>query len=166
VREASEDYTKEGPAYAALSRAKDICERHLPISWKLRNSKSYKRAAVGMRFVQALDDACMLGYAWAYAEVAQHMRPLASSALASRAGAARAGRASGASRRSKTATTWQAGVKTEALKLRAKQPGISQNNLAEEIRYLLGDFSLPSIPRIIRFLSDLEHNGELPKRRK
>ena len=69
-----------------------------------------------MEFLQALDDACMLGYAWAYAETEQLMGPLAVAGAASRAGAARAGQASGARRRAKAANTWQGLVKEEAFK--------------------------------------------------
>jgi hypothetical protein len=119
-----------------------------------------------MEFLQALDDACMLGYAWAYAETEQHMRPLAVAGAASRAGAARAGRASGARRRAKAANTWQAPVKSEALKIRAENPGISQAELAAKIVFRLDDGALPSHPIIVRHIAKLERDGELPKRRK
>lgn len=166
VREVSDNVNSTGNAYAALYRSVSICERFLPLSLKCRQSDNPTRARLGMEFLQALDDACMLGYAWAYAETEQHMRPLAVAGAASRAGAARAGRASGARRRAKAANTWQAPVKSEALKIRAENPGISQAELAAKIVFRLDDGALPSHPIIVRHIAKLERDGELPKRRK
>lgn len=86
-------------------------------------------------------------------------------ALASKAGAAKAGLSSAAKRRAR-ALNWQARVKTEALKIRAKAPDVSQTKVAEEILYQLGEEELPSLPIIVRQISKLERGGELPKRRK
>jgi hypothetical protein len=79
--------------------------------------------------------------------------------------AARGGKASGASRRAKSAETWQANVKAEALRLRDKKPRISQAKLATEILFQLGEGALPSHAIIVRHISTLERNGELPRRR-
>ena len=117
-----------------------------------------------MEFLQALDDACMLGYSWAYAETEQHMRPLAVAGAASRAGAARAGRASGERRRVKAASTWQRLVEREAFKARAENPGVSQAKLAEEIKFEF-DNEVPSHPIVVRHIARLERDGVLSKRR-
>jgi hypothetical protein len=165
VKEISDNYKKTGHAYAALYRSINIHERFLPRTWKWLHSDNFGRRRIGTEFLQALDDACMLGYAWAYAETEQRMRPLAIAALASRAGAARAGKASGARRRAAAANTWQSLVKKEALKIRAEEPGVSQAKLAEEIKFKFDD-ALPSHPTLIRHIAKLERDAELPKRRK
>jgi hypothetical protein len=163
VKRISDNYTKGGPAHSSLYRAMEIYERFLPIVWKWLRSDSNRRANIGREFLDALDDACMLGYSWAYAEAGQHMRPLALAAAASRAGAARAGQASGARRRAKAAETWQRLVKREALKIRAADPFVSQAKLADEIKFKF-DNEVPSHPIIVRHIARLEHEGELPKR--
>ena len=164
VKSVSDDFNKTGHAYTALYRAIGICERFLPRARKLANPTSF-RYRIGAAYLDALDDACMLGYAWAYAEAEQHMRPLAVAGAASRAGAARAGQASGARRRAKAASTWQGLVKIEASKLRAESPSVSQAKLAEEIKFKC-DNEVPSHPIIVRYLARLEREGGLPKRRK
>jgi hypothetical protein len=161
----SDNYTKSGPAYNALYRAVEIYERFLPTVWKWLHSDSRSRANVGREFLDALDDACMLGYSWAYAEAGQHMRPLALAAAASRAGAARAGQASGARRRAKAEDTWHPLVKKEALRIRAGNPNVSQAKLADEIKFKF-DNEAPSHPIVVRYIARLEREGELPKRRK
>jgi hypothetical protein len=161
----SDNYTKGGPAYNALYRAVEIYERYLPRVWKWLHSDSNRRANIGREFLDALDDACMLGYSWAYAEAGQHMRPLALAAAASRAGAARAGQASGARRRAKAADTWHRLVKNEALRIRAGNPDVSQAKLADEIKFKF-DNEAPSHPIVVRYIARLEREGELPRRRK
>jgi hypothetical protein len=161
----SDNYTQGGPAYNALYRAAEIYERFLPTVWKWLHSDSNRRASIGGESLDALDDACMLGYSWAYAEAGQYMRPLAVAAAASRAGAARAGQASGARRRAKAADTWHRLVKREALKIRAGNPRVSQAKLADEIKFKFDD-EAPSHPIIVRHIARLERKGELPKRRK
>jgi hypothetical protein len=150
---------------SALYRAARLCEDYLPRSRKWQDSESRRRARIGTTFISALDDACMLGYAWAYAEAAGRMRPLALAALASRAGASRAGQASGARRRAKAADTWQSLVKGEATKIRAEKPRLSQSRLAEEIKFKFDD-AVPSHPIIVRHIAKLERDSELPRRRK
>ena len=164
VKEILDTNNKTGPAYTALYRSVSICERFLPRIQKLRQSNNRRRFGLGMEFLQALDDACMLGYSWAYAETEQHMRPLAVAGAASRAGAARAGRASGERRRVKAASTWQRLVEREAFKARAENPGVSQAKLAEEIKFEF-DNEVPSHPIVVRHIARLERDGVLSKRR-
>jgi hypothetical protein len=164
VSDISGNYNRTGHAYTALYRSVSICERFMPRTWKLKGSNNHRRFRIGMEFLQALDDACMLGYAWAYAETEQQMRPLAVAGAASRAGAVRAGQASGARRRAKAATTWQSLVKEEAVKIRAGNPSVSQARLAEEIKFKF-DNEVPSHPIIVRHVARLEREGKLPKRR-
>jgi hypothetical protein len=118
-----------------------------------------------MRLLEALDDSCMLGYAWANAEADHKMRPLALSALAQRAGSAEGGKKRGAQRRAEAAATWQADVKAKALRVRKERPGISQRELASEIKIELDD-KVPSDAVIERHLRTLERRGQLPKRQK
>jgi hypothetical protein len=165
VKSASDNYTKGGPAHNALYRAAKIYERVLPRVWKWLHSDSNRRANIGSEFLNALDDACMLGYSWAYAETGQHMRPLALAAAASRVGAARAGQASGARRRAQAADTWHRLVKEEALRIRAGNPDASQAKLADEIKFKFDD-EAPSHPIIVRYIARLEREGGLPRRRK
>jgi hypothetical protein len=165
VADISRNYHEKSSAFAALYRAEQIYERYLPRIRKLENSNINQIRMIGFNYVDALDNACMLGYAWAHAETELRMRPLAMAALASKAGAAKAGLASAAKRRAR-ALNWQARVKTEALKIRAKAPDVSQTKVAEEILYQLGEEELPSLPIIVRQISKLERGGELPKRRK
>jgi hypothetical protein len=157
-----DNHEEYGYSRSALYRAVNLCEDYLPRSWKWEHSESRRRARIGMKFIEALDDACMLGYAWAYAEAAERMRPLAVAALASRAGASRAGQASGARRRAKAADTWQGLVKGEASKIRAEKPRVSQAKLAEEIKFKLDD-AVPSHPIIVRHIAKLERDNKLPK---
>ena len=159
--EVSDNYNKIGYEYYALYELVFISQRFLPLSWKLRHSSNPSRERIGMEFLEAMDDACMLGYTWAYAEAERSMRPLAAAALASRAGAARAGQASGARRRAKAAETWQLLIKKEAAKIRSKEPRISQARLAEEIKFKFDD-KVPSHPIIVRHIARLEREGELP----
>jgi hypothetical protein len=77
-----------------------------------------------------------------------------------------AGQKSGASRRAKAANTWKARVKEEALRFRAEKPRISQTELATEILFYLGEDALPSHPLIVRYISELERDGALPRRTK
>ena len=165
VGEASDNYNKKGYEYSALYKSVFISERFLPLSWKWRHSNNRSRERIGMEFLDAMDDACMLGYTWAYAEAERSMRPLAAAALASRAGAGRAGRASGVRRRAKAAETWQLLIKKEAEKIRSKEPRLSQAKLAEEIKFKFDD-KVPSHPVIVRHIAKLERDNELPKRRK
>jgi hypothetical protein len=166
ILEIANNYEKTGSAYSALYRAVDIYEYYLPRIWRLNNPKNFRLWKIGSRYLQALDDACVLGYAWARAEAELRMKPLALAALASKAGASRAGQASGARRRANAAETWQAAVKAEACRLRGEQPHISQSKLATEILYQLGDDALPSHAIMVRYISKLERDGELPKRHK
>jgi hypothetical protein len=133
-----------------------------------RNSDSFRSKAFDEAFdvVTSINQACLVGYLWARAEASEHMKPLALAALASRSGASRAGQASGARRRARAAETWQALVKKEAVRLRAEKPDISQGTLAIEILFQLGEDCLPSLPIIIRHISKLEKENELPKRSK
>jgi hypothetical protein len=163
IRDSSDNYTKSGSANNALYRAGEISDL-LPSVWKLVHSAINRRSMMGLRFLNALDDACMLGYAWAYAEAEQNMRPLAEAAAASRAGAARAGQASGARRRAKAASTWQALVKREAATIRAEDSAVSQASLADEIKFKFDD-EVPSHPIIVRHIARLERAGELQRRR-
>jgi len=165
VADKSSNYRENGSAYSALYRAVYICDHYLPRIRKLENSNFDQFWRIGLKYVDALDHACMLGYAWAYAETELRMRPLAMAALASKAGAAKAGLSSAAKRRAR-ASNWQTRVATEALKLRGRTPDMSQTKLAEEILYQLGEEGLPSLPIIVRHISKLERGGELPKRRK
>jgi hypothetical protein len=165
VRSISDNFNKTGKAYTALYRSVMISERFLPLAWKLKRSDHPGRFKIGMELLEAMADACMLGYAWAYAETEKHMRPLAVAGAASRAGAARAGQASGARRRAKAASTWQSLVKAEAVKIRTENPGVSQAKLAEEIKFQF-DNEVPSHPIIVRHVARLEREGELPKRYK
>ena len=160
------------PAHGALIEATLLAESYR--SWKKKYDSLYYRSTNSVRtkayreaseVVNSINKACLVGYLWAHAEAAQHMEPLALAALASRSGASRAGQASGARRRAKAAATWQALVKDEAIKLRAKHSTISQSALATEILFLLGEDSLPSHPIIVRYISKLERDNELPKRR-
>jgi hypothetical protein len=112
-----------------------------------------------------MDDACMLGYSWAYAEAERSMRPLATAALASRAAAGRAGQASGVRRRAKAAETWQLLIRKEAEKIRSTEPRLSQAKLAEEIKFKFDD-KVPTHPVIVRYIAKLERDNELPKRRR
>jgi hypothetical protein len=153
-----------GHAFSALRRAVRISDKILPRVLQLRRSQNMRRLGVGREYMQALDDACMLGYSWAYAETEQHMRPLAIAGAASRAAASRAGQTSGERRRVKAASTWQRLVKSQALEARAENPGISQSKLAEEIKFKF-DNEVPSHPIIVRHIAKLEREGELPKRR-
>jgi hypothetical protein len=164
VQNISDNYSKTGHAYTALYRSMKISGRVLPIAWKLKRSDHPGRWKIGMELLEALDDACMLGYAWAYAETEKHMRPLAVAGAASRAGAARAGQASGARRRAKAANTWQSLVNGEAVKSRATNPKVSQAKIAEEIKFKFDD-EVPSHPVIVRYLARLEREGLLAKRR-
>ena len=163
--EVSDNYNKKGYEYSALYKSVFISERFLPLSWKLRQSNNPGRERIGMEFLEAMDDACMLGYTWAYAEAERSMRPLAAAALASRAGAARAGQASGVRRRAKAAGTWQLLIKKEAEKIRSTEPRLSQAKLAEEIKFKFDD-KVPSHPVIVRHIAKLERENELPKRRR
>jgi hypothetical protein len=164
VKSVSENYTKGGSAHSALYRAVEINEYFLPRVWKWLHADNNRRAKIGREFLRALDDACMLGYAWAYAETEQHMRPLAVAGAAARAGAARAGQASGARRRAKAADTWQALIKKEAAIIRGQNPAVSQANLADELKFKFDD-EVPSHPIIVRHIARLEREGELPRRR-
>lgn len=161
----SDNYNRLGNAFTALYRSVRISERFLPLVWRLQRSDHPGRWKIGMELLEALDDACMLGYTWAYAETEEHMRPFAVAGAASRAGAARAGQASGARRRAKAASTWQSVVKAEAVKIRTKNPRVSQAKLAEEIKFQF-DNEVPSHPVIVRHVARLEREGELPKRYK
>jgi hypothetical protein len=163
VRKISDNFEKGGSAYNALYRAVMIYDHYLPRVWKWLRSDKNRQLGFGIECLQALDDACMLGYAWAYAEAGQNMRPLALAAAASRAGAARAGRASGARRRA--ADTWHLLVKREALRIRAANPDVSQAKLADEIKFKFDD-EAPSHPIIVRYIARLERDGALPRRRK
>jgi hypothetical protein len=165
VREVSDNYNKKGYDYAALYKSISLSEHFLPLSWKLQRSNNRGRERIGMKFLEAMDDACMLGYTWAYAEAERSMRPLAAAALASRAGAGRAGQASGVRRRAKAAETWQLLIKKEAEKIRSKEPRFSQAKLAEEIKFKFDD-KVPSHPVIVRHIAKLERDNELPKRRR
>jgi hypothetical protein len=163
----------QSPAHGALIEATLLAESYRKFKNKYddvyyRNANSFRTKACHEAFevVNSINQACLVGYLWARAEAAQHMEPLALAALASRSGASRAGQASGARRRARAAATWQALVKNETLKLRAKDSSISQSALATEILFLLGEDSLPSHPIIVRYISKLERDNELPKRRK
>jgi hypothetical protein len=76
TKNVSKNFTMGGPAHNALYRAMDISERFLPRVLTWLRSHSNRRANIGIELLQALDDACMLGYSWAYAEAGQYMRPL------------------------------------------------------------------------------------------
>jgi hypothetical protein len=76
TKHVSRNFTTSGPAYNALYRAMDISERFLPRVLAWLRSHSNRRVNIGIELLQALDDACMLGYSWAYAEAGQYMRPL------------------------------------------------------------------------------------------
>ena len=139
VQKFNNKYDINANAFAALWRAAKICDRYFPPVSKLHNSRSNVRSRLGSKFLDALDDACMLGYAWANAEADHKMRPSALSALKAKDGAARGGHASGASRSAKAAETWQVTVRAEALRVRSEQTDISQEKLAAEILYKCGE---------------------------
>ena len=166
VQKFNNKYDINANAFAALWRAAKICDRYFPPVSKLHNSRSNVRSRLGSKFLDALDDACMLGYAWANAEADHKMRPSALSALKAKDGAARGGHASGASWSAKAAETWQVTVRAEALRVRSEQTDISQEKLAAEILYKCGEDLLPSHPIIVRYISKLEREGVLPRRKK
>jgi hypothetical protein len=155
-------------AYAALSRAAKICDLYFPTVSKLYNSDSNVRSRLGFKFLHALDDACMLGYAWANAEADHKMRPSALSALKSKAGAAVGGSTSGKKRLQKRIDGWEPIAKEMANEIRDAQPGFSQDDVATDIalKWKSRDYDAPGHTTLKGLISRMEKAGELPRRRR
>lgn len=76
------------------------------------------------------------------------------------------GKKRGAAARKKAAETWEPHAKEIALAVRKEQPGSSQDTVADEIgaRWKLESPAAPKHRTLVRFISRLKMNGELPPR--
>jgi hypothetical protein len=108
----------------------------------------------------------LLGYIWAKAENELGMQPLADAAVRAKLGGVAGGRKSGAARRKKRATTWEPHARELAVNIRAREPTLSQDRLAEEIcvRWKLEEVAPPGHKTLKGLISKMEIQGELPRR--
>jgi hypothetical protein len=161
-------YDINANAYAALMRAARISDLYFPPVSKLYRSASRVRSRMGSTFLHALDDACVLGYAWARAEADHTMRPSALSALKSKAGGAVGGVKGGNTRLQKRIGGWEPIAKQMAKEIRAAKPSASQDDVARDIAYewKSRDHSAPGHTTLKGLISQMEKAGELPLRRR
>jgi hypothetical protein len=165
VKEISNNYDRYEVEYAALYRAVKIYEYYLPQIWKLENCPSARLKSIGMRYLSALDDACMLGYAWANAEHNLNMRPFAEVGVKSVSRARRGGMKSGESRRKEADETWKPHAVTLAQNARSKNGSLSREKLVEQIRkdWRLS-IKVPAHSTLRNFIAELERMGKLERK--
>lgn len=168
VREFHDKYDINANAYAALWRAAKICDRYFPSVSKLYKSRINVRSRLGSKFLDALDDACMLGYAWANAEADHKMRPSALNALKSKAGAAVGGSRAGQKLLQRRIDGWEPIAKQMAKEICAAQPELSQDDVARDIAYgwKRRDYNAPGHTTLKGLISQMEQAGELPPRQR
>ena len=110
-----------------------------------------------------INSAVGMGYFWAQVEAEAEILPLAGQAKQIELRAIDAGRKSGASRRAKSQESWRDEAKQIALAFRKDNPGISQDDLATEIIWILKSENLPKHGTVKAYLITLEREGTLPR---
>lgn len=154
VSKISGNVERKGHSFGALYRSVNIAENVIPKVFRLKNSSNERKSEIWRDYLEALDDACVMGYCWARAEAELNMKPLALSALKSRIGARTAGQASGKARRAKAEQTWMAHAQVLARQIEGGSGRLSQEKLASEIeaRWKLSG-TIPSHKSLVALIS-------------
>ena len=115
----------------------------------------------------AANKAVYMGYLWAKAEADLNLKPLAKSAQKVKAGASAGGSKSGESRRQKRANTWEPIAKKMAIGIYAKNPSLSQDDIATDIQHewIHEEPRAPGHATLKKLISNMYKAGELPKKR-
>jgi hypothetical protein len=112
-----------------------------------------------------VNEATLLGYLWAKIEFEDNLKPLADIAKQRKIDNKRGGEKSGEIRRKNAEQGWVKIGKIMAIKIRDKQPELSQDDLAFEVGVLwTSDIEPPGTARIKLLIGEMEKSGELPKR--
>jgi hypothetical protein len=115
--------------------------------------------------LRIVNEASFLGYLWAKIEFETNLKPLADIAKLQKQTSKDAGKKSGEIRRKNAEQGWVKIAKILAIKIRDKQPELSQDDLAFEIGVLwTSDIEPPGTARIKQLIGEMEKSGELPKR--
>jgi hypothetical protein len=135
--------------------------------WKMEKSDFRKIQTLGSKFINALDDACMLGYAWAYAEQESSMRRFAEVGLKSVSRARTGGKRSGESRRREADQTWKPHALLLAQNARRDNPTLSREKVAEAIQETWRlHIDVPAHSTLRNFIAELEKQGKLDRKAK
>jgi hypothetical protein len=112
-----------------------------------------------------INEAVMLGFLWAKLEADMNLRPLADKEEWRNQKSRDGGLNSVNTRREKARQTWMNEAEVMAKAIRKKNPGFSQDKLADEIsfRWSVND-NLPGHPRLKQFISELENSNQLVRR--
>ena len=139
----------------------------MPRIWKLKRSENHRLRRIGQNYLEALDDACMLGYSWAKSEHEASMRPLAEIGLKSVSRAHIGGKKSGESRRKEADETWKPHALTLAQSARNKNRCLSREKLTEQIRenWRLS-IKIPARSTLTGFLVEMERDGKLERKQR
>jgi len=112
-----------------------------------------------------VNEAVLLGFLWAKAEDEKNVKPNALAALEARKKSKSGGRESGKARRKKADEGWIAIAKKMAIAIRAKNPFLSQDRVAEEISFAwASEIRQRGHESLKRLVGQMEKSGELPKR--
>ena len=152
-------------ADSALNCASRLFETSLPKIERLGKSAGTS-GKIARKYIEALDDACMLGYNWARAEAELNMKPLAELGSKSKAGARIGGAKSGESRRKTSEETWKPLAVKLAKNARKNDPYLSTERVIKSIQdaWSLAPSLLPAHSTLRDFISILEGDGLLPRK--
>lgn len=162
-----EKFEQGGYDFAALERAYFLAEKTADVRKAFYDLNPFEKEwRDAHNTVSLLNDAVFLGYLWAKAEVEFGMQPLADAAVRAKLGGVAGGRKSGAARREKRAATWEPHARELAAIIRAREPALSQDRLAEEISvcWKLEEIAPPGHKTLKGLISKMEIQGQLPRR--
>ena len=130
--EISGNFERNGYEYEALYRASSLYEDSIRQIQKY-DAKTAEGDMSSDKALRSLDDACMLGYAWAYFEQYSSMRKFAEVGLKSVSRAIKGGKSSGETRRRTAEETWRPHALSLAQTARLQFPNLSNEKMANAI---------------------------------